>query len=83
MLDGSLIRIGDDVSTLTAYPYIPYLCDGHSDTCYLVVGTRDGVDHTLSPEDRRYEIVHGGESRFDFSEDQNLFAESFQTRSSK
>lgn len=82
-LDGSLILLGDDGSTLTAYPYVPYLSDGQGETCYLAVGVRDGVDYTLSLEDGSYEIVRGGEVCFDFSEDQVLFAESFRVRPSE
>lgn len=79
-LDGSLILTGDDGSTLTAYPYIPYLGDGHGETCYLAVGVREGVDYTLSLEESGYEIVRGGEVCFDFSEDKVLFAVSFRVQ---
>lgn len=82
-LDGSLILLGDDGSTLTAYPYIPYLNDGYGETCYLAVGVREGVDYTLSLEDSSYEIVRGGEVCFDFSGDKVLFAESFRVRPSE
>lgn len=82
-LDGSLVLIGDDGSTLTASPYIPYLGDGHGETCYLAVGVRDGVKYTLSLKDSSYELVRGGEACFDFSEDKVLFTEAFRVQPSE